>query len=52
VPWAVVAFLGDAHSRGVLRQAGTVYQFRHARVQAQLAAKYTVSRGAAVRGEK
>ncbi|MFI6358668.1 hypothetical protein ACIBJF_40075 [Streptomyces sp. NPDC050743] len=32
-----MAFLDDAHRRGVLRQAGAVYQFRHARLQEQLA---------------
>jgi hypothetical protein len=36
LPWAVVAFLDDAHERGVLRQSGTVYQFRHARLQDRL----------------
>ncbi|MGV9271506.1 NACHT domain-containing protein [Kitasatospora sp. NPDC003701] len=38
LPWAVAAFLDDAHHRGVLRQAGAVYQFRHARLQERLAA--------------
>jgi hypothetical protein len=37
LPWAVVAFLEDAYQRGVLRQAGAVYQFRHARLQHHLA---------------
>jgi NACHT domain len=37
LPWAVMAFLADAHRRGVLRQAGGVYQFRHARLQDHLA---------------
>lgn len=36
LPWALIAFLDDAHRRGVLRQDGAVYQFRHARVQAHL----------------
>ncbi|MFD7091034.1 helix-turn-helix domain-containing protein [Streptomyces sp. NPDC059896] len=36
LPWAVVAFLDDAYRRGVLRQAGAVYQFRHARLQRHL----------------
>ncbi|MEU2308084.1 helix-turn-helix transcriptional regulator [Streptomyces misionensis] len=36
-PWAVAAFLDDAYQRGVLRQAGAVYQFRHARLQSRLA---------------
>ncbi|WDQ00122.1 NACHT domain-containing protein [Micromonospora chalcea] len=29
LPWPIMAFLADAHRRGVLRQAGGVYQFRH-----------------------
>jgi hypothetical protein len=37
LPWSVLAFLDDAHERGVLRQAGAVYQFRHARLQDRLA---------------
>ncbi len=36
LPWAVSAFLDDAYRRGVLRQSGAVYQFRHARLQAAL----------------
>lgn len=37
-PWTLIAFLEDAHLRGVLRQAGGVYQFRHARLQDRLIA--------------
>jgi hypothetical protein len=37
LPWAAAAFLDDAHQRGVLRQSGAVYQFRHARLQDHLA---------------
>lgn len=37
LPWRVMSFLDDAHRRGVLRQAGGVYQFRHARLQDHLA---------------
>ena len=37
LPWAVVAFLDDAHERGVLRRAGAVYQFRHAQLEVHLA---------------
>jgi hypothetical protein len=37
LPWSIMAFLADAHRRGVLRQAGGVYQFRHARLQDHLA---------------
>lgn len=36
LPWAVTAFLEDANRRGVLRQAGAVYRFRHAQLQAHL----------------
>jgi hypothetical protein len=37
LPWRLMAFLDDAHRRGVLRQAGAIYQFRHARLQERLA---------------
>lgn len=37
LPWAVRDFLDDAYRRGVLRRAGAVYQFRHARLQDHLA---------------
>lgn len=40
LPWAVTAFLDDAYRRGVLRQAGAVYQFRHARLQDHLSRAY------------
>ncbi|HKR50715.1 MAG TPA: hypothetical protein VJT72_14270 [Pseudonocardiaceae bacterium] len=33
LPWSLMAFLADAHRRGLLRQVGAVYQFRHARLQ-------------------
>ncbi|MEU1485616.1 NACHT domain-containing protein [Streptomyces sp. NPDC005752] len=36
LPWALVAFLDDAHRRGVLHRSGAVYQFRHARLQDHL----------------
>jgi hypothetical protein len=36
LPLRLMAFLDDAHQRGVLRQAGAVYQFRHARLQDRL----------------
>ncbi|MFB9557031.1 NACHT domain-containing protein [Streptomyces roseoviridis] len=39
LPWALGAFLEDAHDRGVLRQAGGVYEFRHARLQERLAGR-------------
>ncbi|MFD9408093.1 XRE family transcriptional regulator [Streptomyces sp. NPDC059989] len=36
LPWDTVAFLDDAYRRGVLRQTGAVYQFRHSRLQHHL----------------
>lgn len=38
-PWHVMRFLEEAHARGALRQVGAAYQFRHARLQGQLAAR-------------
>ncbi|MEU0649095.1 NACHT domain-containing protein [Streptomyces umbrinus] len=39
LPWNVMAFLDDAHRRrGVLRQVGSVYQFRHVDLQRHLVA--------------
>jgi hypothetical protein len=38
IPWRLMSFLADAHQkRGVLRQAGAVYQFRHIDLQHRLA---------------
>jgi hypothetical protein len=38
LPWRLMAFLHDAHtSRGVLRQVGAVYQFRHLDLQRRIA---------------
>lgn len=39
LPWRVMRFLDDAYRRGVLRQVGAVYQFRHARLQDRLASR-------------
>lgn len=36
LPWDTAAFLDDAYQRGVLRQTGAVYQFRHSRLQHHL----------------
>ena len=33
LPWRTRAFLRDAHERGVLRQSGAFYQFRHILLQ-------------------
>ncbi|WP_431964796.1 NACHT domain-containing protein [Actinacidiphila sp. bgisy160] len=38
LPWSIMAFLEDARRVGLLRQVGGVYQFRHAQLQARLAA--------------
>ncbi|MFE3588066.1 helix-turn-helix domain-containing protein [Streptomyces niveus] len=40
LPFDTVAFLEDAYQRGVLRQNGAVYQFRHIRLQRHLAQSY------------
>jgi NACHT domain len=40
LPWQLMAFLDDAHRRGVLRQAGAVYQFRHLELQHRLATRH------------
>ena len=37
LPWPLMGFLADAHQRGVLRQVGAVYQFRHIDLQHRLA---------------
>ena len=39
IPIRLMSFWDDAHRRGVLRQVGAVYQFRHARLQERLARK-------------
>ncbi|MBW4704654.1 hypothetical protein [Micromonospora sp. RL09-050-HVF-A] len=36
LPWRLQSFLAGAHHHGVLRQTGTVYQFRHAILQDHL----------------
>lgn len=37
LPWNLMAFLDDAYRRGVLRQPGPFYQFRHKLLQSHLA---------------
>lgn len=37
VPWRLLMFLEDAHRRGMLRQSGAAYQFRHLELQRSLA---------------
>jgi hypothetical protein len=39
LPWSLMSFLADAHRRGVLRQVGAVYQFRHIDLQHRLATR-------------
>jgi NACHT domain len=39
LPWRPITFLVDAHNRGVLRQVGAVYQFRHIRLQERLSSR-------------
>jgi hypothetical protein len=39
LPRSLMSFLADAHRRGVLRQAGAVYQFRHIDLQHRLATR-------------
>ncbi|MGN9787666.1 hypothetical protein ACTMTF_40010 [Nonomuraea sp. ZG12] len=36
LPWRPKLFLDDAHDRGVLRQSGAVYRFRHVRLRDHL----------------
>lgn len=38
LPWALMAFLDDAHHRGVLRQVAGTYEFRHSQLQNRLIA--------------
>ena len=46
MPWSVMSFLADASERGVLRQSGAVYQFRHIRLRQELSARHPrLSRG-------
>ncbi|MFI6465049.1 NACHT domain-containing protein [Streptomyces sp. NPDC050538] len=37
LPWRLMTFLEDAHHRGVLRQSGAGFEFRHRRLQSYLA---------------
>ena len=37
LPLRLSSFLADAHTRGILRRSGALYQFRHGRLQEQLA---------------
>jgi hypothetical protein len=41
IPLRLLSFLNDAHRLGILREAGPVYQFRHAKLQDHLAQTHT-----------
>ncbi|MFI7448625.1 NACHT domain-containing protein [Nonomuraea sp. NPDC049714] len=45
LPWRPKLFLDDAHDRGVLRQSGAVYQFRHVRLRDHLAYQHRARLG-------
>jgi hypothetical protein len=40
LPLRLLTFLDDAHRLGILREAGPIYQFRHAKLQDRLAKTY------------
>ncbi|MGK5637142.1 NACHT domain-containing protein [Streptomyces sp. URMC 126] len=50
LPLRFQAFLSEAHRLGILRQVGSVYQFRHASLQQRLAASAHVPRPCVRRG--
>ncbi|MGW2225025.1 hypothetical protein [Streptomyces formicae] len=43
MPWRIMTFLDEAHRRGVLRQSGAHYEFRHLHMQQRLASAAEVS---------
>jgi hypothetical protein len=43
LPWRTRAFLRDAHERGVLRQSGAFYQFRHILLQELFASTHSTA---------
>jgi hypothetical protein len=47
LPWRLMSFLHDAHERGVMRQNGSMYQFRHATLQTWLAGKQSAQHASA-----
>jgi hypothetical protein len=49
LPWRLMAFLEEAHSRGALRQVGAAYQFRHALLQERLATRAKTPRSVSYR---
>ncbi|WP_433274275.1 BTAD domain-containing putative transcriptional regulator [Pseudonocardia xinjiangensis] len=48
-PFRLLRFLDDAHRRGVLRQVGAVYQFRHLRLEERLSDRATQEAGSSAR---
>jgi hypothetical protein len=52
LPVKLMRFLDDAYRRGVLRQAGAIYQFRHARLQEHLAALHNAAEPAHPQGSR
>ncbi|WP_275463931.1 hypothetical protein [Streptomyces noursei] len=40
LPWRLMPFCADAHTLGVLRQAGSLHQFRHGRLKEHLASRH------------
>ena len=44
IPLRLLSFLDDTHRLGILRQTGSVYQFRHAKLQDRLAQKQKPTR--------
>ncbi|MEU6197041.1 hypothetical protein [Streptomyces sp. NPDC047061] len=46
LPWRLMAFLDDAHRRGVLRRSGAYFEFRHLRLQSHMAHDDTPATGA------
>ncbi|MBM2621017.1 NACHT domain-containing protein [Actinoplanes sp. LDG1-06] len=49
LPWRILSFLENAHERGVLRQVGPDYEFRHLHVQRHLAGRPDLRRRVAPR---
>jgi hypothetical protein len=39
LPWPLMGSLADAHRRGILRQTGAFYQFRHIELQRRLVSR-------------
>lgn len=50
LPWRLMRFLAEAHQRGILRQVGAIYQFRHATIQDRLVAQARVGKSKPLNG--